>query len=304
MPVVFPTCPHETAVPRNQLTIAVFCLAVLVTNEVQAAEPIRESVTFYASFDKQLAEDFGGGSLAVSTRSDVPKKRGEYVIQAGFPAEAFRIVPNGKHGGALEAVDVLPNRGRLFFPARGNIAFKPTGWNGSVSFWLKTNPDTMLKTKYCDPIQITQKRAHDGALWVDFPDTKPRDLRLGAFSSLAVGEAPVKESDPAAPLIRVKKIGFKKDEWHHIVMTWRNIDTGKPDANVSLWIDGRRVGQVPKREIGMKWDLDRTGIYIAVSLIGQLDELAIFDRELTKGEVGSLFRDAGLLSQLGRAADE
>jgi hypothetical protein len=286
---------------RNCLVLLAVCFISSSATEIPADDSIRDAVTFYASFDEQLAGSFGGGRLSVSTRSDDPKKPGQYIINSGFPAEAFRIVPDGgKHGGALEAVDVLPNRGRLFFPAKGNIAFKPTGWNGSASFWLRSNPDTMLKTKYCDPIQITQKRAHDGALWVDFPDTKPRDLRLGAYSSLAIGEAPVKESDPAAPLIRVKKVGFKEDEWHHIVMTWRNIDSGKANSNVSLWIDGRRVGEVPKREIAMKWDLERTGIYVAVSLIGRLDELALFDRELTKAEVGSLFRNAGLLSGLGK----
>jgi hypothetical protein len=275
-------------------------LAGFLASDLRAADSILDSVSFYASFDEHLAGDFGGGSLSLSTRSDDPKNKGRYIVKSGYPKEAFRIVPSGVHGGALEAVDVLPNRGRLFFPAKGNIAFKPTGWNGSVSFWLKTNPDTMLKTKYCDPIQITQKRAHNGALWVDFPDTKPRDLRLGAFTSLAVGEAPLKEFNPAAPLIRVKNIGFKEDEWHHIVMTWQNVDSGKRDARVSLWIDGQRSGEVSKRDIAMKWDLERTGIYVAVSLIGQLDELAIFDRELTKAEIGSLFRDAGLLSKVGK----
>ena len=40
-----------------------------------------------------------------------------------------------------------------------------------ASFWINTNPDTMLKTRFCDPLQITQKRAGDGGLWIDFPDT-------------------------------------------------------------------------------------------------------------------------------------
>jgi len=180
----------------------------------------------------------------------------------------------------------------------GFLAYQAGGWGSSVSFWLKTNPDTMLKLRFCDPIQITQKRAADGALWVDFPDTKPRDLRLGAFTSLGPGEKPVKESDPAAPLIHVRKIGFKEGEWHHIVMTWRNVDSGKPDANVALWIVGRRIGELTNRDIAMKWDIKQTCIYVAVGLIGRLDELALFSRALTDEEIRSLSRDAGFVSKL------
>ena len=288
------------AMTQHFLIVVALVLAIPATTGIRAEESIRDSVTFYASFDEQLQGDFGGGPLAVSTRSDDPDRKGQYVVTPGFPRSAFRIVPNGgKHGGALEAAKVLPNRGRLFFPAKGNIAFAPTGWSSSVSFWLSTNPDTMLKSRYCDPIQITQKRAADGALWIDFPDTKPRDLRLGAFTSLGPGEQPVEESDPAAPLIHVRKIGFQEDEWHHIVMTWRNVDSGKPDSTVALWIDGRRVGELTKRNIAMKWDIGQTGIYVAVGLIGRLDELAVFDRELTGSEIGLLHRKAALLSGLG-----
>lgn len=285
---------------KRFLTRAVGLPAVMLASVCARAEDgIQNAVTFYASFDKSIEGDFGSGGLSASLRSDDPQNKGQYIILEDFVPTVFRIVADGgKHGGALEARDALPRRGRLFFPAKGNIAFKPTGWSGSVSFWLQTNPDTMLKTRFCDPIQITQKRAADGALWVDFPDTKPRDLRLGAFTSLAEGQKPVKESDPAAPLIRVKKIGFQEDEWHHIVMTWQNVDSGKPNARVALWIDGRRKGELTERDISMKWDIDRTGIYFAVGLIGRLDELAIFDRALTKGEIVALFGDAGMLSVL------
>lgn len=265
-----------------------------------AEDALQKSLSFYASFDKQITGDSGGWELGVSTRSDDPEKKGSYLIREGFPQEAFRIVAGGKHGGCLEAVKVLPRRGRLLFPAKGNIGFRPGGWSGSVSFWLKTNPDTMLKSRFCDPIQITQKRAHDGALWIDFPDSKPRDLRLGAFTALNEGEKPLKESDPLAPLIRVKKIGFQEDEWHHLAMTWRNLDSGKDDATVALWIDGKRSGELKDRNIAMKWDVEKAGIYFAVGLIGQMDELAIFRRELTPAEVASLHKDAGLVSRLAR----
>lgn len=259
---------------------------------------IRDSVLLYASFDSEIAADIAGGDKFVRTRFDDPQSKGEYLVKPDYPTRAFSITPDrGIAGGALNATDVLPNRGRLFFPATGNVGYRPDGWSGSVSFWLKCNPDTMLKTRFCDPVQITQHRAGDGGLWVDFPDTKPRDLRLGAFRALAEGEKAVSDKDPAAPLIVVPGIGFQNDDWHHIAMTWRNFDTGKANAHATLYIDGQGVGSLEDRNISMKWEPAKTGIYFAVNYIGLLDEFAVFDRELSSAEVAHLHRDPKCLGE-------
>ena len=210
-------------------------------------------------------------------------------FEDGYPGEVFRAVPeSGVHGGALEALDVLPENGRIFFPAQDNLPYDPEGWSGSVSFWIKTNPDTMLKTPFCDPIQITEKGATNGGLWVDFPDSSPRNLRLGAFQSEGDGRARIPESDPDAPLVIVSPIGFQETEWHHIVFTWSDFDTQLENAQATLYIDGEPRGSIGGRNITMDWDIARTGVYVAVNYIGLLDELAIFDRPLTEDEIEML----------------
>jgi hypothetical protein len=45
----------------------------------------------------------------------------------------------------------------------------------------------------------------------------------------------------------------------------------------------------------MNWDLDKTGIYVAINYIGLLDELAIFRRHVSAEEVEQLYRQPGLL---------
>src|SRR5262245_31770531 len=162
---------------------AVFAAALFLVTSGPAAEPdpdaIRKAITFYASFDEEVRGDRGGGQLTVDTRSNHPTEKGKFTVEKGFDAKVFRVAKGkGVSGGALEVVDVLPNNGRIFFPAKGNLAFKSDGWGGSVSVWCNTDPDKMLKTKFCDPIQITQKGAGNGGLWFDFNDAKPRrDLR-------------------------------------------------------------------------------------------------------------------------------
>lgn len=256
---------------------------------------LRKAVTFYASFDDSPKGDFGGGSLNLRTRSNHESEPGKFLFSDGFESKVFRVARDkGVSGGALECVDVLPRNGRIFFPAQGNIAYRKGGWAGSVSFWINTDPNTMLKTTFCDPIQITQKGAGNGGIWVDFNNAKPRDLRHGAFPAVPEGMKPIPESDPSAPIYWVKNIGFKAGDWHHVALAWKNFDTGQKDGLSTLYIDGKRIGEIRGHDLRMDWDLEKAGIYVAVGFIGLLDELALFNRELTASEVAQLHQRPGL----------
>lgn len=265
---------------------------------------VRKAVTFYASFDDEVKGDFGGGRLAFDTRTNHPTEKGKYVVEKGFSDKAFRVAKGkGVAGGALDAVDVLPRNGRIFVPAKGNLAYKSDGWAGSVSMWCNFDPDKMLKTGFCDPVQITQRGANNGGLWFDFNDAKPRDLRHGAFPAIPDGKKGVGEDDPDAPMVRVPKIGWKSGDWHHVVLTWDNLDTGKADAVTALYIDGKSIGQVKGRALAMCWEIEKAGIYVAVNYIGLLDEFAVFDRALTAAEVVALQKKPGLLTGLKTPAE-
>jgi hypothetical protein len=65
-------------------------------------------------------------------------------------------------------------------------------------------------------------------------------------------------------------------------------------------VDGKAIGSVKDRAIAMDWGVDRAGIYVAINYIGLLDELAVFGRELTAGEVKLLHARPGLLAGLKR----
>lgn len=264
----------------------------------QPAADLKAATTFYASFDEGVEADRAGGGRLPNTRFNHPSAPGTFVLQPGFDDNNFRIA-RGRGvagGGAFEASDVLGRNGRLVFPVKGNLAYDPTGWGGAVSVWCKTDPNTMLKTKFCDPIQITEKGAHDGGLWFDFNDAAPRrDLRHGAFPALAPGQKAVPEDDPAAPMVRVPRVAWTADDWHHVVLSWSGFDTGKADAVSELYIDGKLIGAVKGRAVAMKWDVEKAGIFLAVNYVGMLDELALFGRALTVAEVGELFRRPGML---------
>jgi hypothetical protein len=262
---------------------------------------LRKAITFYASFDEAVKGDVGGGDLTVSTRFNHETEPGQFVFEKGFNADVFHIAADkGVQGGALECCDVLPRNGRIFFPARGNVAFQQGGWGGAVSVWINTDPDTLLKTKFCDPVQITEKGAMNGGIWFDFNDATPRDLRMGTFPSLPEGQKPMDSSDPHAPITCVNGVSFKSGDWHHVALTWDNFDTGNSDGHAALFIDGKLIGGVKDSPLSMGWDVDKAGIYFAISYIGLLDELAVFNRPLTAAEVEYLHRHPGALAALKR----
>ncbi len=297
-------CRKDRNVPRSLLILFV-CGAALgtIASNTGSAQPdaaaVRRAVSFYASLDEGTEADRGGGGRSLSTRFNHESEPGKFVVKEGYDASIFRSAPGkGVQGGALEVVDVLPRNGRVFYPAKGNLAFRRGGWGGALSVWVNTDTETLLKTRFCDPVQITQRGANDGGIWFDFNDAKPRDLRLGVFPAVTPGQKPMPESDPAAPMVRVKGIGFKAGVWHHVALSWNNLDTGRPDAIADLYIDGKHLGSVKDRPLALDWDLDRTGIYVAVNFIGLLDELALFDRTLNAAEVQLLQRQPGLLAPL------
>jgi len=280
------------------LPLLAVALAPSLAADASDGDRIRDTVTLYASFDDGVKADVGGGVLTLSTRKGDLKTK-KFTFEKGFSDKAFRIAKNkGKSGGALECIDVLPDNGRVYFSAKGNIAFKKGGWSGSVSTWIKTDPDKLLKTKFCDPVQITQKGANDGGIWFDFNDKKPRDMRMGAFPAIPKGEKGISEDDAKAPMVWVRKVGFKADDWHHVVLTWKNLDTGKTDAVATLYVDGKKIGEVKDRAIAMDWDVEKAGIYVAINYIGLLDEFAIFNRELSAEQVKLLHDEPGLLAKL------
>jgi hypothetical protein len=287
----------------HRLEPLMVALLMLSNSPLSAEEPaaaLRQAVTLYASFDQEVRADYGGGELSFRTRFNDETAPGRFLFEDGIDAGVFRIAEEGRHGGALRCGDVLPRNGRIFLPARGNIGFSPEGWGGAISQWINGDPNA-LKTRFCDPFQITHRGAGDGAIWVDFNDAQPRDLRMGVFPAVPVGGQSIAESDPQAPLVRLPAVEFRGGEWHHLAVVWRNFDTGLPDAEAVLYIDGRRIGEVRDRALAMAWDLDQTGIYVGVNFLGLLDEFAVFNRPISEEEIDLLQREPGVLAELKAA---
>lgn len=279
------------------LTVVLLATPVAARAQTAHEAALRQALTLYASFDDEVRMDRGRGDATPGTRSVDPADKKKFVFTRGFDPQCFRILKHkGIAGGCLQAVDLPSRSGRLFFPAKGNVAYQPhTAWGGAFSVWINTDPNQMLKTPFCDPVLITQKGFNNGSIWTHFNDAMPRALQSGTYPSIPDSQEPLPEDAPSAPLTRLPNVRFKAGEWHHLVLSWNNLNSGKKDGTHTLWVDGEKVGTLKDYAIGMDWDIERSRIYFAVNLVGLLDELAVFSRPLTGEEVLLLYRRPGVL---------
>lgn len=166
-------------------------------------------------------------------------------------------------------------------------------WSGSVSMWLRLDPDKDLLPGYCDPLQITQHAWNNGSFFVDFDKDLPRDFRLGVFSDLTHWNP---ENIPweqwpmdKRPMVTVKKPPFSKSEWTHVVFTFDDINaSGGSPSTASLYVNAKLQGTL-RQPLVYKWDLSKVAIMLGIDYIGDLDDLMIFRRALTQQEVTSVY---------------
>ncbi len=291
--------------PNKSLTrriafISILCITSLYSckqEKEQKEEPkivdttnadLKEALTLYASFDKGVDADFSLGDARMYT---VPNRNARDSARVGLhKPDITRQEGKGKYGSGL--VFTERSRGNIYYPSEKNIAYSKENWSGAISFWLRLDPATDLEPGYCDPIQITDVSYNDAAIWVDFTKENPRDFRLGV-----IGDRDVWNPNPEGPdnenpifnarLTAVKNPPFGSDTWTHILINFSGLNTDQGQA--SLYMNGEFKGTRNPIDTPFTWDLSKSNIYLGLGYIGLMDDLSIFNRNLTDKEIKALY---------------
>ncbi len=274
------------------LALAGICQTWLSPADLCAAPAagLTESLTFFAGFDKGVNATFARGDALIYTAKDITAPR---VGTPGLPADGSVSIAKGEgvHGDALRFHK--KSQAIVFYKAAQNMDYRASGWNGTVSLWLKLSPDEDLEPGYCDPLQITPRDWNDACFFVDFSkDEKPRHFRLGVFSdSKSWNPEGLKwEAFPEAqrPMVTVTQPPFRRDRWTHVAFTFENFNTAKKDASAWFYLDGKLQGELKGKSQTFTWDIDKTLIMFGIYYTGLFDELAVFNRRLSASEVESI----------------
>ena len=91
------------------------------------------------------------------------------------------------------------------------------------------------------------------------------------------------------PMVQVERAPFSRDAWTHVVFTLENInDPSQPQVG-RLYLNGKRQGAIENWDLTFGWDPARVLLVLGAAYVGHLDDLAVFNRALTDGEVQQLY---------------
>ncbi|MEM8894351.1 MAG: LamG domain-containing protein [Bacteroidota bacterium] len=270
---------------KNFLILAAF--AVLSSCQSDPNQRLKEALTFYASFDNGPDADFAKGDKRIYTARS---QRAADSAEVGMLNPDHRIIENqGKFGHAFRfgaKSDTV-----VFYKSKNNIVHDATNWSGTVSFWLKVDPAKELAPGFTDPIQITDQRYDDAAIWVDFTGENPRTFRLGVLGDRVEWHKDTvstsRREEYARRLVPVEELPFSSSAWTHIAITYNGL--GSAQSIATLYLDGNNMGSIEGIDDPFNWELDKSNIFIGINFIGMMDELSIYNRPFSADEVMQLY---------------
>ena len=254
-------------------------------------DQLRKTLTFHASFDKAAAADLARGDRQIYTAENSSRQK----LARGLPNHVEIVPDEGRWGGSLRFLDVSERV--VLYRGKDNAPYDSQGWGMTVSFWLRVDPENGLKPGYVDPLQITDKKWNDASLFVDFTkDDQPRHFRLGVFSDFAHWNPTNTkwEEFPVAkrPMVVVTKTPFAGDRWTHVAFSLSNVNSGKANGVARFYLDAKPQGAL-NGDHRLTWTVDDLAIMLGIQYIGDMDDLAIFNRALQPQEVLTLMELEG-----------
>ncbi len=261
--------------------------AVLIASSLYAQEnELKEHILFYSSFDGKTTADLASGDAHIYTAKNY--KEAANAKKGLNDPNVVLAKGKGLVGDAIHFKEAKTSA--VFYKAYKNMGYNSTSWSGTISFWLRLDPNKELAPHYCDPICITDSKWSDAGLWVDFTDHKPRQFRLGAMGDLAVWDPNnnSNESDWKKRTVTVNPSPFQSKTWTHVTMVFSKVNT-TTESEFKLYLNGKYQGTIKDINDPFTWEAKNAKIMLGLGYIGFLDEFVIFDKPLNSKEVKNVF---------------
>lgn len=281
--------------PMKPVIAAVLSLIVTIPLVAEAQTSLAEALTLHASFDQGVHADFSRGDARMYSYSNAKERSAGGV--PGLTGEAVRIERGtGLVGNALRfdrKAEVKP-----FFKTAGVLNYNDQHWSGSVSVWLRLDPDADLEPGYCDPIMIVGDHNDRGFIFMEWSkDERPRLFRFAILPRKELWNPkniPWAELTPEKrPAVEVARAPFSREKWTHAVFTFHALNDSKQPASGRLYLNGSSQGVIENWDLTLGWTPDQVLLVLGSSFVGLMDELTVFDRALTDAEVRQLHRLRG-----------
>ncbi|MCA9150708.1 MAG: DUF1080 domain-containing protein [Planctomycetales bacterium] len=290
---------RNKSLAMRTVLIGLFSLALGINSSHVTGEDLSswgKRITFQASFDHGADADFAAGDKRIYTATNISRE----TVEAGVRSPVVALADGGKWGQCLRFSDRADQV--IYFNGAENIPYAADGFDVTLAFWMRLDPDQDLKPGYVDPLQITDKAWNNSALFVDFTkDDTPRHIRLGVFSDLEFWNPQKIPWDNIAvadrPMVEVARPPFSRDKWTHVAFVLRGMNT---DATVAqFYLDGKLQGQLDKPQ-RFTWDIEKLAVMLGIEYIGLMDDFTVFRGAMTAAEVAALAQLTESTSSLTR----
>eukprot|EP01043_Picozoa_sp_COSAG02_P055780 COSAG02_NODE_6525_length_3519_cov_3.419298_3_plen_92_part_00 len=87
--------------------------------------------------------------------------------------------------------------------------------------------------------------------------------------------------DGIGHLLVVGELNWADQKWHHVAVTFRQVNSGSADGSAAVFIDGRRRAWSKDHEHSVSWPpeaLSKMTIGLGQRYAGKMNELLILDR--------------------------
>jgi hypothetical protein len=280
---------------KNTVYLAGLAAAVvgLVATRINSAEPagdrqreLARALTLHASFDNSLEADFSVGD---KTCYDL---QGAKALPAAVTEDVVLVPQGGRFGGALKFK--RKNALRPAFKDGGALGYNDKNWSTTVSIWLRLDPDKDLEPGYCDPVQIVGDDLKKGFIFLEWSkDETPRYFRYAIWPLFAIWNPKNLAWDQIPfdkrPMVQVERAAFSRDAWTHVAFTVENANDKAKTQRGRLYINGERQGQIENWDLTLGWNPERVMLVLGAAYVGDMDDLAVFNRALTDEEVKALY---------------
>jgi len=264
--------------------LLVFLLFGAANFSLRGDEALKKALVMHASFDKGFDADFSTGDAACYLKTSSG-------MVPCVESDDLKLVVGGRFGGAIH----FPRKAavRPTYLGEGVLGYNAENWSATVSLWMRLTPDEDLEPGYSDPIQIVGEDTKKGFIFLEWSkDHTPRYFRyairplIEIWDPEGLGWEVVPE--PQRPMVQLKEAPFSRDRWTHAVFTLDQINAGKDKSSGVLYLDGKRQGKIEGYDLTFGWDPKAVMLVLGAAYVGQIDDLAVFNRVLGDDEVARL----------------
>jgi len=255
---------------------------------------VLSSLLFYADFDSSFDAIYSVGKGKALIEVD----RYEPFITAGnggMFGEAAEFIYEDK----LESIwtkDVVR------YPAKGNFPYAHgESFDGTIGMWLKVDMESLRQRSliWLDPVHLLPKGERSkGKIWMDFVTSELPNTPIFRFGATADRDETGKHNPEEDHVIIIPHIDFCGDNWHHIVGTWKNLNSAGNKGVLQLYFDGLLVGEIKDFNHMLDWHIDDWEIRIGLGFKGRIDDFFILSSFLSGETIAEIYRSGKSLGEM------